>query len=96
MNMIEKVAIAIWEKASSLKPGPWNDALNLWERADSRDKFLARRQAKIAIEAMRDPTNSMIYAGYGRLEAHKQGASKEYSSVENVYRNMIDVALKEE
>lgn len=87
MTMIERVARAIWEHATPIKPGPWNDALQLWDRADDREKRLALMQARIAIAAMREPTEEMVEAGEKWDSATEFGAGPLYSA-------MIDAELE--
>lgn len=63
LTLLEYVAIRIWEQATPLKPGPWNDSLQLWERADERDKRIALLQAKVAIDAVLAVTPVVISQG---------------------------------
>ena len=59
----EYMAIRIWELATPLKPCPWNDALQLWERADDHEKRLCRLQARVAIDAVLAVTPVIITSG---------------------------------
>lgn len=85
MNMIEKVAIAL---AMSQNPGNW-------EVDFSEDhKKLWRIRAKVAIEAMHEPTEAMKKAPIG--EADNVSNYLDDYSAEQVWQAMIDAALKEE
>lgn len=84
--MIEKVAINIYD--NELEGGrscSWDDLF-------SSEKTQYMRQAKAAIEAMREPTEGMKIAG--TLDAGCGGPDEEY--IGQVWQAMIDAALKEE
>lgn len=94
-EMIEKVARAIWEKATPLKPGPWNDDLNKWDRASDQERFICMGQARAAIAAMQEPTEAMIGAGeqaHYRYPSHIDNAR---AKTERAWGAMIDAALKD-
>lgn len=63
--------------------------------ADSLDDGLNwqdyREQAVTAIEAMKDPTNEMLNAGWGTISTHVIDGRPE-----EIWPAMIDAALKEE
>lgn len=82
MNMIEKVARAI-ATADEQNGGPPYEMLMTMGKHVRNDLY---DRAKAAIEAMRDPTDSMISAG----EANIQGAE----DVRYLFAAMIDAALE--
>ena len=81
MNMVERVARAI-HMSTVLRTGQWNK-LNLTEQ---ESYFVA---ARVAIQAMREPTEEMIKARDDFCFCHDYGTS------DNCYIAMIDAALKE-
>lgn len=81
-SMITRVARAMREHDRSKAAGQWNS----WERAkaDHRERYMER--ARIAIEAMRSPTEAMHNAAdKNELSDHAIGA----------WQAMIDAALSE-
>jgi len=83
-TMVERVARAICASLS--------DKMNGWDTlgGDEREDFLAA--ARVAIEAMREPTTKMSDAGD---EASASLAISRDSSGNYVWQAMIDAALKE-
>lgn len=84
-EMIERVARAIW---ASEYTSPWPDGDGY---PDDEYRLVARKQARAAIEAMREPTDAMkavdgIHWGYG---CHVCGGLTEG------WQAMIDAALSE-
>jgi hypothetical protein len=55
-DMVEKVARALY--ASSGNAPIW------WDHAGDETRYRWRQTARVAIEAMRHPTNAMLMAGY--------------------------------
>lgn len=81
MSMVERVARAINVLTMS-----WSDDDEMVVRAQNK----VREQARAAIEAMREPTDEMVDAGYHR--------AKPYLGTETMaqaYRAMITAALGE-
>lgn len=60
--IIGVVAKMIYEYATPLKPGIWNDDLNKWERADDGEKRLCRMQAACAVMAIQSAMDSVEQA----------------------------------
>lgn len=99
-GMIERVAKAIYEADD-----PWSSAFEwpvMGSERQSADEY--RRIAKAAIEAMREPTETMLDAGYvsqlpdnwpNPWPADGNGAelTSEYVRAHTAYRAMIDAAL---
>ncbi|MDE2101429.1 MAG: hypothetical protein KGL39_29550 [Patescibacteria group bacterium] len=91
-EMVERVAKAIWENGTPLKAGPWDDDLQLWERADDQEKQICRLQAIAAIAALREPTEVMIKAGDRNVIGGEESAC--LCAADTIYQAMIDEALK--
>lgn len=74
MNMVERVARAISYRYRGIK----------WERLTSAEQALAKECARVAIEAMSEPTEYMEEVGEDSLE--------DGYPVRCVYRAMVDAA----
>jgi hypothetical protein len=86
--MVERVARAIFDAEfdfDEVNISPWPDADRIYAIAEMRTPDDFRAVARAAIAAMRQPTDSMVDAGY---EAHFE------ANVETVYRSMLNAALK--
>jgi len=77
-EMIERVAIA--------------QAGTRWDSFDEEHKNAARDLARIAIEAMREPTEAMVKDGSSFVWF--EGRTFEYEDVTTTYQAMIDAALR--
>lgn len=94
MTMIEKVARAIYEEDD-----PWHDA---WPWPDLNEQQAGaevyRRCARVAIEAMREPTVEMVAAFWRQKNTGTQdiGSVGEERSDFDAWRAAIDAALSEE
>lgn len=90
MTMVERVARAIWAKATELVPDgdrvPWED-VNYGFQADILG------QARAAIEAMREPTPDMLKGSGGWDE--KIHWNEPFPNALGHWRAMIDAALSE-
>lgn len=78
-EMVERVARAIYFRGDDQGDTAWHHC-QLWHRD------VAREQARAAIEAMREPTEAMVKAAYGRERTGTERGN---------WRAMIDAALKE-
>lgn len=98
MNMIEKVASALFEAFKNNNSQYIMDKLKFlaikFHQLDDdnhyRRMFLA--QARIAIEAMREPSDDMIMSGTNCLDY----PNDDYHTVKDLFQSMIDEALKGE
>lgn len=89
-SMVERVARALHEKLHPSKT-PWDVAPESW-----RESY--RKQARAAIEAMREPMEYMLMSMYCAPEVHQIGDNpKEVAryKYEKKYTAAIDAALKE-
>lgn len=80
-DMVERVAMAIFDQ---MHDGGYDNPYS----ASEETKTFYRKLARAAIEAMREPTELMVYAGHDVAEE----AGK--SGVRFAYTAMIDEALK--
>lgn len=88
-EMIERVAVAIWDENQKLKPsGERRFAWNEYEEGRSRNGF--RNIARAAIKAMREPTAEMVAAA-GSIRDDRA----DESDVRAAWSEAIDAALKE-
>ena len=91
-EMVERVARAIWDARESSFPA------RLRVRFEDRLTSEVFDMARAAIEAMREPTEAMMVAG-GKVDVgHAWCAAGERivdDSAGDVYRGMIDAALKD-
>lgn len=78
-DMIERVARAIHFRGDDQGDDAWNHC-QPWLR------MVAREQARVAVEAMRKPTDEMVRA------AHKDHEGEYYLPV-SLWQSMIDAAL---
>jgi hypothetical protein len=78
MTMVERVAKAIYDVTSV------DDMTLPWEKAKAGQKELHMEWARAAIEAMREPTEAMLWEGPGDPYMEK-----------HVWARMIGAALKE-
>lgn len=90
-EMIDRVAKAICDAEN----GIWNSLIGDWHTRISREKYSA--MARAAIEAMREPTVAMEDAPYeASLDIYwSYNADGRPGSSEDVWRIMVDAALKE-
>jgi hypothetical protein len=85
-DMITRVAKAM--HLAVLPDDPWNP-----EDRDCAAYYEAQYKcARAAIEAMRDPTPSMVSAGMGEIPED----GSEYEDIEDAWRAMIDHALSQD
>ena len=82
-EMIERVAVAIHNSRLT--------RVTSWDRCIELYRIELRKQAKAAIEAMREPTEEMLIDG--TQDAGAGGPDKQY--IKEVFQCMIDTALKE-
>lgn len=82
MTMIEKVAIVLNDEVFKVK----GQSIIEWKDTPDNIKERVRYVARCMIAAMREPTDEMSEAGLFKLET---------GTVEEVWRAMIDAALKE-
>lgn len=88
-NKIERVAAAILREASTLNNPKIQDDLTPGRRLNNSQVW-ARRYARAAIEAMRDPTEAMTFATFEFLPG-----SWEHADISRAWNAGIDEALKE-
>jgi hypothetical protein len=86
--MVERVARAIANAGAFDET--MSDAKRGWEKCDGAMREDYRREARAAIEAMREPTETMISAGY--LWAFGSPNEAE-TNAERTWQAMIDDAL---
>ncbi len=98
-EMVEQVARAFWEDREDL---PWEGvpafewtAYDEEIRNDSKDRY--RRRARIAIIAMREPTEAMINAAHNEeaLASRLRGNVVIPTAAITMWRAMIDAASRE-
>ncbi len=90
---VEKVAIAFYENGGGqMLAGP-ND-VPPWSEVDPGFQDLFRQIARTAIGAMRDPTDTMLDAGYE--VSHPIDGAIAYALVAEIWRAMTEAALKDE
>ena len=86
-EMVERVARAMFEDDQF----DYEPRMPTWEETGVREEY--RRKARIAIGAMRDPTEAMIDAGLVAEDVILQ--SRSGSAVPSVWETMIDAASDE-
>ena len=82
MDMVERVARAMWEWSHY---EPWSES-----RLSPFDREVCLDEARVAIEAMRSPSQPMRLAGY---KAFTRKVA-EHGDVDIIWQAMIDAALK--
>lgn len=88
MNMIERLAIALYEDY---------EGTNRYQLIgeDDETQRMYRSYARAAIKAMRKPTERMIAIGDNTPTGHSWGDGAEYAACEPLWEAMIDAALEE-
>lgn len=89
MDMVEKVARAMWDKRREALLGLAWPPLSLWEHENEALREDVRAEARAAIEAMREPSGEMIEDGWSAVI----GSLNDNEAVARIYRAMIDAAL---
>lgn len=84
-EMVERVARAI--QASR---GPKEN----WERADPATRDLWLADARAAIAAMREPTESMVVDGFEAMKGDWQSCRQAADDARSCWRKMIDAARR--
>jgi hypothetical protein len=79
--MIQRVAAAMWDRTHD---GRWDD----WGDGQDESRIIHRDDARVAIEAMREPTEAMVDAAWASWE--DVDGSKGFVGV---WQAMIDAAL---
>lgn len=92
-SMIERVARAILKaRFYDCEPDMYNGLDGFYHEIDEEHVEDARREARDAIKAMREPTDAMVDAALGATGIYEDG-SNDYLVH---YRSMIDAALLEQ
>lgn len=87
IEMIERVAKALYER-----DGNEND----WAKADGDCRRLYRKCARVAVKAMREPTDAMLSAGDSMMPqiAPGQDITTGHDALKDAWPAMIDAALR--
>ena len=90
MTMIERVARAIYAcrcRTANVSPD--------WDGMSVADRAQIKLEARVAIEAMREPTEEMLLAGWVRADAEWIGGARDLPQPEiaRLWDALIDAAL---
>lgn len=100
MTMVERVSRALWPDRWATHDGTKENSPDYWEmptQVEDRRRLLER--GRIAIAAMREPTEAMCHAGFFNADHSIEGvgdlAPEPESQPRLIYQAMIDAALEE-
>lgn len=89
-SMVERVAMAIYYDRY---PKGSNVSLCTWEQADERDREDYRSHARAAIQALREPTISIIRSLDRRVGRTAESQGNFDFEIRLMWQQMIDAAL---
>jgi hypothetical protein len=88
-DLIERVAAAMWERTHD---GRWYN----WGDGQDESRIIHREDARVAIAAMREPTEAMLGDGWNeslRTVSNGRVCSLSIEEVRQIWQAMIDVVL---